>query len=526
MGRITRTEFHEQMRGQQVDLNRVGDQTGLKGVDVQSADLNGDGVVHGEGEMDALFDAVDDLDRNGDRDSFLRSGRPGAALGALSELRSSPASLSEFQQTFDHGRNDYLGLRGLFGDTHQNGTVTPGEIEDAGGYEALNRELRLMTSSDRASAVALLDDDAKQGLSEFRESQGLDRNGRPFQVSNEQGQAFLARSDSDWASASRSDVVDLQTYLTERGFEPGEIDGAWGPNTRGALQRARQAQGVSAATPAENGSNSGVELLQRTGWADASSAEVRQLQTHLSEAGFDPGAIDGAWGPNTRAALSRAREAQGIDVREPVERPGDAWVVIYPDYEISTEDATQGLIDKAELGHTDLVTFEDGPGGTTRATLHQFGRYKSDDGNVQTRQIPLSLDLDPNTGDLTTESRNELLSYLSENFGKGGRVRATEIENIDLDAVDAFVDDFKARNAAGENDYRIWDNNCTTFAWEAAHAGSVDSDERDWLDGRGVGSIPYMSDRYFLQPSMPRYDFTPGEDVVAHIPASERTRET
>jgi hypothetical protein len=103
------------------------------------------------------------------------------------------------------------------------------------------------------------------------------------------------------------------------------------------------------------------------------------------------------------------------------------------------------------------------------------------------------LEIDPSTGDLTQASRNELLTHLSQEYGRGGRVQATEVENVDLNRVDAFVDDFKEESAAGDRAYDILTNNCTTFAWEAARAGTVDSAERDELEGRGQYSLPGFS---------------------------------
>lgn len=52
------------------------------------------------------------------------------------------------------------------------------------------------------------------------------------------------------ASSSRADpaVTALQTMLRNDGYNPGTIDGRWGPNTSGALQRAVSAMGIAAAT--------------------------------------------------------------------------------------------------------------------------------------------------------------------------------------------------------------------------------------------------------------------------------------
>lgn len=40
---------------------------------------------------------------------------------------------------------------------------------------------------------------------------------------------------------------------------------------------------------------------------------LRQVQQQLSEKGFDPGAADGVWGPQTESALKGFQQAQGIE---------------------------------------------------------------------------------------------------------------------------------------------------------------------------------------------------------------------
>jgi peptidoglycan hydrolase-like protein with peptidoglycan-binding domain len=42
-------------------------------------------------------------------------------------------------------------------------------------------------------------------------------------------------------------------------------------------------------------------------------ALMRRLQERLSAAGFDPGPIDGLYGPQTRQALSQFQKAYGLD---------------------------------------------------------------------------------------------------------------------------------------------------------------------------------------------------------------------
>lgn len=52
-------------------------------------------------------------------------------------------------------------------------------------------------------------------------------------------------------------------------------------------------------------------LRERTALVASVSDEVRQLQLALKAAGFDPGPIDGIWGPRTQAALQAYQAATG-----------------------------------------------------------------------------------------------------------------------------------------------------------------------------------------------------------------------
>lgn len=50
-----------------------------------------------------------------------------------------------------------------------------------------------------------------------------------------------------------------------------------------------------------------------------STTQVTELQTLLAQAGFDPGGIDGIWGPATQSALTAYQQAQGLPAGDPTE---------------------------------------------------------------------------------------------------------------------------------------------------------------------------------------------------------------
>lgn len=214
------------------------------------------------------------------------------------------------------------------------------------------------------------------------------------------------------------------------------------------------------------------ELIQRA--ASASSAEVAARARALGDQSLREGLSTAQTQLSTPAVAEEGARAP--------ERPGDAWVVVNPHILIG-----EGAL-AMPLGHTSLVTFSDAPGGARRARLTEFGAYDDNGGHVRHVDIPIDLQLDPATGDLSAGSREALMQWLSKYAvpsDGGQRVEVTEVENIDLDKLDAFVEDFEARRAQGEVPYQLIGNNCTTFAWQAVHAGSVSELERAELYDRG-----------------------------------------
>ena len=96
---LTRTRFVQQLQGASIDVAQAQADERLSGVNVRSADLDGDGKIKGEAEAKKLFSEIDRFDRNGSSSSVALTtsrGRPTAAatkveavadLGNLSTLR-------------------------------------------------------------------------------------------------------------------------------------------------------------------------------------------------------------------------------------------------------------------------------------------------------------------------------------------------------------------------------------------------------------------------------------------------------
>jgi peptidoglycan hydrolase-like protein with peptidoglycan-binding domain len=135
------------------------------------------------------------------------------------------------------------------------------------------------------------------------------------------------------APLTPDEIRELQGKLTAAGFNPGAIDGTIGRQTRSAVREYAAAR----ALPNADATRELLVRLKAEAPASVSSApvssppvaqqfdkptpdsaarltpdEIRDLQGRLEAAGFNPGAIDGVIGRQTRSAVREYAEAQGI----------------------------------------------------------------------------------------------------------------------------------------------------------------------------------------------------------------------
>ncbi|MFN4128771.1 MAG: peptidoglycan-binding domain-containing protein [Paracoccaceae bacterium] len=129
---------------------------------------------------------------------------------------------------------------------------------------------------------------------------------------------------------SRAQRTTLQSQLTALGYSAGVADGLWGANTRGAIQRWQTANKLSAtgyvtaaqvrliqqqagtvATPGPETPAANDDLVEESLLA-LTSSERREIQRRLTQLGYNTGGIDGAFGRNTRRALSAWQRDEGV----------------------------------------------------------------------------------------------------------------------------------------------------------------------------------------------------------------------
>lgn len=135
----------------------------------------------------------------------------------------------------------------------------------------------------------------------------------------EAGADPLARGDGYGTAGPAQRVRQLQHALRRLGWQPGPVDGLFGPRTEAAVKRFQRSavlvpDGIvgprtSGALRAARGS----PLRLGAGYPQpAGSPRVRMLQSRLRGLGLGPGPVDGRFGPLTRAAVVRLQRAGGL----------------------------------------------------------------------------------------------------------------------------------------------------------------------------------------------------------------------
>lgn len=135
------------------------------------------------------------------------------------------------------------------------------------------------------------------------------------------------------------DVRDIQQNLADRGYAVGRADGVFGPRTDAAVRRFQADRQITVdgvvgpqtrreLARAGRAGRAAPELsrLLRLASPYMRGEDVRQAQARLDLLGHGPGAADGVYGPQTRAAVRRFQAAAGVAV-DGVVGP-ETWAVL------------------------------------------------------------------------------------------------------------------------------------------------------------------------------------------------------
>ena len=129
-------------------------------------------------------------------------------------------------------------------------------------------------------------------------------------------------------------IEEVQVILKSDGYEPGNMDGRMGKETRDAIKAFQESIGLKSTGYIDKITLTQLEDLSRTKeileskknyslkstkearQKDSSKAEFRpttkEIQTALKNAGFDPGSFDGKIGPRTRQAIKDFQKSKGL----------------------------------------------------------------------------------------------------------------------------------------------------------------------------------------------------------------------
>ncbi len=120
------------------------------------------------------------------------------------------------------------------------------------------------------------------------------------------------------SGAKGTAVKNLQNRLKALGFNPGTVDGSFGPKTLAAVKAFQKSRGLAAdgvvgpKTNAKLWAAAASTTSKPTLRYGAKGTAVKNLQNRLKAHGFNPGTIDGSFGAKTLAALKAFQKAKGL----------------------------------------------------------------------------------------------------------------------------------------------------------------------------------------------------------------------
>jgi len=119
-------------------------------------------------------------------------------------------------------------------------------------------------------------------------------------------------------------IVAIQRKLTEKGYEPGPIDGVQGHMTRAAIMAYQDDNKLGITGTASDhllknmilGASLGDAMADKASPIPAETkALIKTVQMTLKKLGYDPGAPDGLWGASTRKAIESFERGRKLTIK-------------------------------------------------------------------------------------------------------------------------------------------------------------------------------------------------------------------
>lgn len=108
-----------------------------------------------------------------------------------------------------------------------------------------------------------------------------------------------------------SKVKGLQKILEDVGYAPGAIDGRLGFRTRSVVKAFQKDYGLKATGYVDKKTWEALNRIYDDEF-DFDKVNIKQVQSALQKAGFDPGPIDGKLGPKTKKAIKEFQKSKGL----------------------------------------------------------------------------------------------------------------------------------------------------------------------------------------------------------------------
>lgn len=149
---------------------------------------------------------------------------------------------------------------------------------------------------------------------------------RPANSNTNRPRPSISRSDDVALTTDQKRIV--QEGLQAEGFYNGDIDGVFGSGTRGAIRDYQSSLGVKrtgyltdeqtadlmrAAPEYADLAEDDLRLFEIDFHEDLTPPEIRDLQTRLTDQGYDAGPVDGVIGGQTRTAVAAYKSDEGLD---------------------------------------------------------------------------------------------------------------------------------------------------------------------------------------------------------------------
>ncbi|MBF0484576.1 MAG: peptidoglycan-binding protein [Candidatus Omnitrophica bacterium] len=108
-------------------------------------------------------------------------------------------------------------------------------------------------------------------------------------------------------------VGEIQVLLKIYGYAPGKVDGTLGARTREAIALFQKDTDLKVTRKVDSETWKKLKALRDLGLIKDNKINIKMVQTLLNQEGYDPGKIDGQFGPGTIKAIKSFQRSQALE---------------------------------------------------------------------------------------------------------------------------------------------------------------------------------------------------------------------